>query len=210
MRRRGRSALLAVAVVAGACTTPVSTEDFQAASLSNGRIAFVALVPKAGGFRLDPEAAETGARIVTARLLEQLDSRADLEVVPPPAAGRALRAAELAWPGADPAQVGELLGRTFGVAGFLAGEVTRYRDRVGSARGATRPASVAFEIGLYTSSGKRLWRAEFQETQRGLSDDPGSFRRAWARGFRWLTAEQLAAYGAREAIERVPGPAPGP
>lgn len=205
--RPGRSsALLCAAILLGGCATPVSTEDFPVEPLRSGRIALLALSAKASASRADPETMSAGARIVTARLLERLDARQDLEVIPPPSVARALATAGLAWPGSDPAALGELLARNFGVSGFLAGELSRYQPRAGTSRG----ASVAFAISLFARDGRRVWRAEFFETQQGLSDDPGSFRRAWDRGFRWLTAEKLAGYGAREVVERIPGPEPGP
>ncbi|NRA03433.1 MAG: hypothetical protein HRU00_12620 [Myxococcales bacterium] len=206
MRPGEPAVLLAAALFLGGCVSSVSTEDFSVPPLRDGRIALLALAASPAASRADPDAASAGARILTARLLEQLDERQDLEVVSPASAARALETAGLAWPARDPAAVGALLARNFGVAGFLAGEVSRYRGRASS----TRAASVEFEIGLYRVDGQRLWRAQFSETQQGLSDDPGSFGRAWERGFRWRTAEQLAAYGAREVVERVPGPEPGP
>ena len=147
---------------------------------------------------------------MTARLLEEVHDHTRLNSVPPPAVRRALEAADLAWPASGPEEIGALLARTFGVSGFLAGELLRYSERAGSARGSASPAAVAFTLGLYGADGRLIWRASFDESQQSLMDDPGSFRRAWDRGFRWLTAEQIAAYGAREVVGRLPDPGDAP
>ena len=50
--------------------------------------------------------------------------------------------------------------------------------------------------------GRVIWTGTYEETQPPLSDDLGSLPRAWERGFRWVTAEELADYGAARAGRR--------
>jgi len=88
---------------------------------------------------------------------------------------------------------------------MVAGTVWRYEDRSGSAVGAISPASVAFVVYLIdVASGKMLWKAEFNETQRSLSENVlGS----WAfirKGVKWLSADELARYGVREVFQKFP------
>ena len=49
--------------------------------------------------------------------------------------------------------------------------------------------------------GRVIWNGTYEETQPPLSEDLGSLPRAWERGFRWVTAEELAEYGLRELVD---------
>ena len=60
----------------------------------------------------------------------------------------------------------------FGATSVLLGEVIRYREREGGEFGALRPASVWFEVQLYTApGGERLFTARFEQTQPALSEN---------------------------------------
>ena len=68
--------------------------------------------------------------------------------------------------------------------------------------GSTSPASVAFELVLYgLPDGRRLWSGVFDETQIPLSDGPVRARRYPGGGTRWLSAGELARWGAGQAAE---------
>lgn len=138
------------------------------------------------------------ARVVTARVLEALAGVADLDVVPPEEVERTV-AAKL-----DPAVAVPALHSRFGVDGVLSGVVKRFVTRVGSEAGVTRPASVWLQLELRDPTGAVVWRGSYDETQRSLTEDLGSFSRARERGFRWVSAEELAAYGARELVASLP------
>lgn len=84
---------------------------------------------------------------------------------------------------------------------LLTGRVVRYRERAGSQRMASQPASVAFEMTLYSVPERRpLWRGRFDQTQGELSDRPRERARLPGGGLRWLTAEELAQWGAQEMV----------
>ena len=85
----------------------------------------------------------------------------------------------------------------------LTGLVLRYVEREGSASGVRHPASVWFELELRDRAGAVLWTGTYEETQAALSDDVGSFPRVWERGFRWVTAADLADYGARTLVREL-------
>jgi hypothetical protein len=86
--------------------------------------------------------------------------------------------------------------------GLLLGEVSRYRGRVGARRAVSQPASVAFELALYeVPSGRRLWSGWFDETQQALGESPRERVRLPGGGLRWLTAGELARWGAGEMIK---------
>jgi len=111
------------------------------------------------------------ASVVNARLLLAVGSETKLLVV-------------------DPAQADAI----------LTGTVRRWVERDGSASGVRHPASVWLTLELRDTRGRRIWTGTYEETQPALSDDVGSLPRAWERGFRWVTAEELADYGVRELV----------
>jgi hypothetical protein len=84
---------------------------------------------------------------------------------------------------------------------ILSGSVRRWVERDGSASGVRHPASVWLELELRDRNGQLRWRGTYEETQTALSEDAGSLPRAWERGFRWVTASELADYGARELVQ---------
>jgi hypothetical protein len=130
------------------------------------------------------------AAVVATRVLEAMTQETRLEIVPPGEAARVRGGAEV--------PSGEELRRQFGVDAVLTGSVRRYVERIGGPAGASRPAAVWFSLELRSPDGEILWSGTYDETQRALSEDLGSFGRAWRRGFRWVTAADLAGYGARQ------------
>lgn len=88
----------------------------------------------------------------------------------------------------------------------LVGYVTRYQDRLGRSYGIEKPASVAFQVMLVSGTdGSPLWRAGYRETQQPLSENLLNVGLYARRGFSWLTADELARWGAREAVRKIPG-----
>jgi hypothetical protein len=90
-----------------------------------------------------------------------------------------------------------------GADAVLSGNVRRFTERDGSASGVQHPASVAIDLVLHDKAGVRIWAGSYDETQRALSEDVGSLPRVWQRGFRWVTAEELAQYGVRTLVEEL-------
>jgi hypothetical protein len=83
----------------------------------------------------------------------------------------------------------------------LGGEIRRWSQREGGTTGVRRPASVWLVLELKDRDGRVIWNGTYEETQPPLSDDLGSLPRAWERGFRWVTAEELCEYGLRELVD---------
>src|SRR5262245_12968396 len=96
------------------------------------------------------------------------------------------------------------LGELVFADGVIFGRVVRFRERVGEDLGAQSPASVAFTLQLVdVKRGDIVWTAEYQETQKPLSANLlaiGDFTR---RGAKWLTVEELARDGVRQAVEQL-------
>ena len=97
----------------------------------------------------------------------------------------------------------------FGADGVLTGVVTRFRDRTGQSLAAANPASVGFRVMLLDApAGRRLWSGTFEETQQPINENLLNVRRYPGGGTRWLTAEELARWGADEMSKSMPaGPA---
>ncbi len=96
-------------------------------------------------------------------------------------------------------------GKTLGTPLIFAGNIWRFKERVGSAIGIRSPASVAFAIYLFdVPAGKMLWMAKFEETQRSLLENLLRIGAFFERGAKWLTASELASYGIKELIKKSP------
>jgi hypothetical protein len=102
-------------------------------------------------------------------------------------------------PRLDPKTAAERAAKDFGATAVVLGRVTRWRERDGSAAGATRPASVAFEVSLHQApTGRRLWTGRFDETQKSITEAILRARKYPGGGTRWLTTGEFARWGAEE------------
>lgn len=93
------------------------------------------------------------------------------------------------------------------IDGVVMGEISRYSERRGTALSVSKPASVAFDIYLFSvESNTILWSASFNKTQRPLSEnvlEMGSFLKG---GGTWQTSEQMTLLAIEEIIRRFPKP----
>jgi hypothetical protein len=133
----------------------------------------VALVPL-GTDPLGSDVPQDALRLVSARVASALESESQLRVV-------------------DRSQADAV----------LSGVVRRYVERDGTSTGVRHPASVWIVLELRDPTGRELWTGSYEETQAPLSEDALSLSRAWERGFRWVTADELASYGARELVREL-------
>jgi len=105
-------------------------------------------------------------------------------------------------------QAAEFAATNFGATSVVIGSVTRWREREGSAAGASGPASVAFEVSLHEAPmGRRLWSGRFDETQKSITESIFRAREYPGNGTRWLTAAEFARWGAAEIAKSL-GAAP--
>jgi TolB-like protein len=94
-------------------------------------------------------------------------------------------------------QIGEMV---FADA-VVVGRVQRFRERVGDDWGVKSPASVAFVLDLIdVRRGDVIWSAQFDETQKPLSENIFGLGDISQRGVRWLSAEQLMMDGVKKAV----------
>jgi hypothetical protein len=107
-------------------------------------------------------------------------------------------------PRLDPESNAVKSARDFGASSVLLGRVLRYREREGSAAGATRPASVSFEVTLYEApTARKLWVGRFDETQQAITEAILRARQYPGGGTRWLTAAEFARWGASEVAKSI-------
>jgi hypothetical protein len=201
------AALIALGSASVGCpeAQPVVTQ--QTFSAVAGSLQVVAVVPFYPRPELAASAAESGtdseavAKLVAAYVADAIAGQG-VRVVAPSDVGLAFTNQGHPVPRRDAAEAAKLAAHAFGATSVVLGEVWRWRERVGSEMGATRPASVGFQWGLYEApSGRELWKARFDHTQRALTADPLTARRYPGGGSRWLTASALARWGASSGID---------
>jgi len=98
------------------------------------------------------------------------------------------------------------IGRQLGVDVLVFGVINRFKERIGGPMSVQRPASVYFEITVVDArSGRKVWYAVFDRTQKSFSDDITNVRNFMRGGGKWLTAREFADIGIAELVEQFPG-----
>jgi hypothetical protein len=101
----------------------------------------------------------------------------------------------------------QAIGRELKADGVLWGGVFRYQNRRGSSYGVQTPASVSLDLHLLrVKDGAVVWKPQYNQTQKSLSEDLFQLGEVSRRGLRWLTAEELARSGLNELFKKFPGP----
>jgi len=153
--------------------------------------------------RVDPDSpsSDEAAALIARHVAEAIEQRG-VEVIP---TEDVRRATEDAGPEISIPAMAQMVAERFGAEALLVGKVLRYQERVGQAAGSTRPAAVGFEVTLYGApGGEQLWRATFDERQQALSENVFNAARYPGRGSRWLSAGELARWGAEEVAQVMP------
>ncbi len=149
-----------------------------------------------------PQAAEKITQIVYGRLKLWEGVR----FLPPDRAAGALKALGSATEGLTPEERARQVALRLSADAALLGRVLVYQERVGSKLGAD-PAAVGFEVKLVAADGTTLWAGNYYEKQRPMNED---FIGSVQRGFVFVTAEELAEYGAERVIRSFPFGGPSP
>lgn len=152
---------------------------------------------EAAADRLDPAAGPA----VTAQIYGALAERPDLRFVPDLTAAGACTSPTVQQAGTR-GERAIALGKQTGAAAVIFGSVSRFRERVGSEYGASRPAAVSFELQLVdVSTEKILWHGAFDETQTPLTWNLFKAWMVWRAGPHWFTARELAGLGVQRLID---------
>ncbi len=96
------------------------------------------------------------------------------------------------------------IGKQLGCDGVLITTVRRFKQRGGTEYASDDPASADLHMALLHTSGAVLWTADYRETQESLLDNVLSFDKMQARGFKWLSVEQLVEQGLAERLATCP------
>jgi hypothetical protein len=202
-----RIAMLALAVLAmPSCTETVATQPRPALAQLDAPLRRIAVLPFGTSPLVRQEAGDTtprvAAELVSKYVAEALAARGVAVVTP-----EDVSAALLADSNAPATAV---LARERGADAILVGELTRWEEREGEALGTFRAAAVGFRVTLRSApDAKTLWSAEFDERQQPLGSNVLRAGQYPGGGTRWLTAEELARWGAQETVKALPlGPQP--
>lgn len=104
-----------------------------------------------------------------------------------------------------------LLMKTLGIelkADFMLwGNVFHYQERKGTSYAVQEPASVALDLHLLrVKDGKLVWRAQWAETQKSLSENLLEIDSFFKRKMRWLTVQELSRQSLEEILKDFPSP----
>ncbi len=136
---------------------------------------------------------------ITELMWAKLKTRAGLQVLSPKEAAVVAREpVGGAAPGTVPAHK---IAQRLAADAALSGKVLVYQERVGSRLGADPPAVVGFEVKLVAPDGVVLWEGNYYEKQRPMTEDFVGFIQRYGM---FVTAEELAAYGAAELANAFP------
>ncbi len=197
-----RCALAALALAASACTPTVATQARPALAELDAPLRRIAVMPFAASPLLLGEEGGTppgvAAQLVSKYLAEALAARG-IEVIAPEDVAAALAGAD------SSRRAATILREKHSVDAVVLGDVTRWEEREGEALGTFHAAAVGFRVRLQGApNGRTLWTGEFDERQQPLSDNVLRAGRYPGAGSRWLTAEELARWGAEEIVRAIP------
>jgi hypothetical protein len=136
---------------------------------------------------------------ITDLMLHKLKTRSGLQVLSPGDA--AIVAQELAEGKTPEPVAAHKIAQRLGADAALSGKVLVYQERVGGRLGADPPAVVGFEVKLIAPDGNVLWEGNYYEKQRPMIEDIVGFFQRYGM---FVTAEELADYGAGELAEALP------
>jgi hypothetical protein len=213
MLTRGRWIVAAAAMLALAgCSSlrPAPVVQNQTMRIPAGALKRIAVLPfsRRDTMRYDPEAGGTSPEIaaeLVARFITESMAKRGIQVIPASDLATALSAQGLKPTDINPRTAAEFAAAKFGATAIMMGQVSRYRERQGEKFGSTGAASVAFNATIYsTDPVQRVWSSQFDETQRALFENIINAPRYPGGGTRWLTAAELAQWGAESAIKTLP------
>jgi len=96
------------------------------------------------------------------------------------------------------------IGLAFNADAVILGHVFRWEERAGSDFAASKPASVAFDIHIVgIEKGRVLWSAEFDKTQRSLSENLLDIKTFIKGKGKWMTAKKLANVGITNMVNKI-------
>ena len=97
------------------------------------------------------------------------------------------------------------LARESGADGVLFGTVYRFQERIGPRYAASQPASVSFDLALYSVvADEVVWKGQFDETQQPLSSNLFNAWMFWRAGPYWFSVRELSGLGVEKLMKTLP------
>jgi hypothetical protein len=188
-----------------ALTTPQAVESAApdlAAPQGARRSDMVIAIPPSGEKTDQPTAVvpALAAQKITQMMYGKLRHLEGLRIIEPEVGARLVPTIKSPPGGAGEERVAREVAGRLSADAVMTGRVLIYQERVGGKFGAD-PATVGFEVKLYGADGETLWTGNYFERQRALNEDLVGFLQ---RGGVFVTAEELAEFGANHLVEKFP------
>ena len=144
--------------------------------------------------------------LVQEYFLQRLEKSGKFAVIPPYQSDSVYRKVKIDNEKASATQQLQMVGKALEVDAVVIGYVSCFRERVGYAYSAERPASVTFGIYMIQSSdGDLVWGRIYDKTQQSFSENVLQSSTFFSRGLKWVTAAELAEDGVDEILKTFPG-----
>jgi len=155
---------------------------------------------------VDDPAINPGAGAMMTRLVNStLSNRFGQNVVPQAEVQSAYAGLRLDDTRDTPRTLIQRLGKALSADLIVVGTLWRYRDKGAIEGFPEKPASVAFALYLVDpETGHRIWRGIFDETQEYALKDMSKFTDRIKMGLKWLSADELARFGVKQALSGFP------
>ena len=141
------------------------------------------------------------AEKVTQLFWTRLKNRQGVTILSPSESAKAAVRSTEATDKVTPERQAASLAATLKADAALMGQVLVYQERSGSRLGANPPATVGFEVKAVAPDGQVLWVGNYYERQQPMTQDFLGFVH---HGGVFVTAEELAQYGADEVLKTFP------
>ncbi len=106
---------------------------------------------------------------------------------------------------ADRLAAARALAQESGANAVLFGSVYRFQERVGPRYAASQPASVSFELELFSvAADEVVWSGQFDETQEALSTNLLNAWMFWRVGPHWFSVRELSGVGVEKLLKTLP------
>jgi hypothetical protein len=157
-------------------------------------------------FCYDPDSIKKGVDIVLTNMLQKiLQNKFAGKIVPLAEVRDSFEILKFGQASITPQDMVLKIGKELNVDYVVAGNVWRFRERVGRSFSVETPASVAFAVYLVDiKESKLIWMARFDETQQSLFSNLLNARAFFKQGAKWLTAQEFADYGMNEIMSDFP------
>ncbi|MGE5789632.1 MAG: hypothetical protein ACM33C_02080 [Syntrophaceae bacterium] len=166
----------------------------------------VARCPVGGTFYATCALPQNAEAVVQDLFLQRLEKSGKYAVIPPYQSDTVYRKVRIDYEKASVTEQLQRTGKALEVDAIVIGYVSCFRERVGYAYSAERPASVTFGIYMIQSSdGELVWGRIFDKTQQSFSENVLQSSTFFSRGLKWVTAAELAEDGVDELLKTFPG-----